>query len=291
MNKELFLLPFDHRKSFFRDIMDVKGKIAQNHIDQASELKDIIFEGFEDAAKGFKNKKDLGILVDEYLGGAVIKKAKKEKITLCLPVEKSGEDLFDFEFGKNFGAHIKKIKPDFVKVLVRYNPDNESANQKQLERLARLNDFCKKEKYPLILELLVPAAKNDLQICKTVPMYDKKLRPRKTEQAIRELSEKIKPDIWKLEGFAKKDWPAIIAATGENSRIIVLGRGQDQARVEAWLRDAATFKQVIGFAIGRTVFAEPLAHYFKGDLSRREAALYIALKFSYFINFWLTLKK
>ncbi|MDD5568900.1 MAG: DUF2090 domain-containing protein [Candidatus Pacebacteria bacterium] len=290
MIKNLFILPFDHRKSFFKEIMGIKGKPGPKDVKQASELKNIIFSGVELALTDFSSKKDFAVLVDEQLGLDVIKKAKKEKIALCLPVEKSGQQDFDFEFGKKFAEHIKKIRPDYVKVLIRYNPDNKKINEKQLEKLAELESFRKKSKYPLVLELLVPATRQNLKTCKTENNYDLKLRPGKTIEAIKEIKEKITPDIWKLEGFEKKDWPSIIKSINKKSRIIILGRGEEQARVEKWLKNASAFKEIIGFAIGRTIFEEPLQLYVKGDLTKKEAALYIGLKFSYFVDFWNKLK-
>ena len=50
-----------------------------------------------------------------------------------MPVEKSGQNEFDFEYGDDFGAHIEKFDPDFSKVLVRYNPDDDAEmNERQL---------------------------------------------------------------------------------------------------------------------------------------------------------------
>ena len=51
-----------------------------------------------------------------------------------MPVEKSGQNEFDFEYGADFGANIEKFNPDFSKVLVRYNPDDPDTelNQRQL---------------------------------------------------------------------------------------------------------------------------------------------------------------
>ena len=59
-----------------------------------------------------------------------------------MPVEKSGQNEFDFEYGDDFGAHIEKFDPDFSKVLVRYNPDDDAEmNERQLARLKRLADW------------------------------------------------------------------------------------------------------------------------------------------------------
>ncbi len=42
-----------------------------------------------------------------------------------MPAERSGQNMFDFQYGEDFGEHILSFDPDFTKVLVRYNPDGE----------------------------------------------------------------------------------------------------------------------------------------------------------------------
>ena len=77
---------------------------------------------------------------------------------LAMPVEKSGQTEFDFQYGDEFGDHIERFDPDFVKVLVRYNPDGDpDLNRRQAERLARLSDWLAEHGRSFLFELLVPA--------------------------------------------------------------------------------------------------------------------------------------
>lgn len=287
--KNLYILPFDHRSSFFKNILGVKEIPVKSDLELAKKLKKIIFDGFLLSLKDFKDKSDFAILVDEKTGNNVLSEAKKQKIKICLPVEKSGQ-LFDFEYGKNFGEHIKKIQPDFVKALVRYNPDNVLINKKQLEKISQLSDFCKKEKYHLLIELLVPPTSADLKKY-GAKNYEQKIRFEKTIQAIDEIETVAKPSIWKLEGFSKPNWDKIVKHIDNRAQIIVLGRGEKDEQVRQWLKDAAQIKDIIGFAIGRTIFSESLKSYLNEEISDHEAALWIAVKFSFFVNFWQTCKK
>ena len=61
------------------------------------------------------------------LDAAVLRDAKKEGFTFAMPVEKSGQDEFDFDYGEDFAKHIETFDPSFVKVLVRYNPESDAA--------------------------------------------------------------------------------------------------------------------------------------------------------------------
>jgi hypothetical protein len=42
-----------------------------------------------------------------------------------MPIEKSGTELFKLEYGDDFAEHVAEFDPDYLKVLVRYNPDND----------------------------------------------------------------------------------------------------------------------------------------------------------------------
>jgi 5-dehydro-2-deoxygluconokinase len=282
--KNLYILPFDHRSSFTKDILNTE-KPSKEQRKEIERLKDIIFEGIEISLEKRKDKKNFAILVDEEYGSNVIKNARAKKIKICLPVEKSGENELKFEYGKKFKEHILKINPDFVKVLVRYNPENKTINQRQLKSLAELSIFCKEKKLQTIIELLVPPTKNDLDICGNKNDYDKKLRAEKTAQSIKEIKTVFNPTIWKLEGFDKNNWKTIVKET-KKTKIIVLGRGEDDKKVKQWLRDAAKFNQIIGFAVGRTIFMSPIKEYYSKKINAQKASLLISKKFLSFVSIW-----
>ena len=114
---------------------------------QIEDYKKIIFEGFRLATKKNVPKEIAGLLVDEEFGAGVLREAKKEGLMFAMPVEKSGQDEFDFDYGENFGKHIEEFDPTFVKVLVRYNTEGDAAmNKRQLGRLKKLSDYLATEK-------------------------------------------------------------------------------------------------------------------------------------------------
>jgi len=267
---KLFILPFDHRSSFLK-ITKKKKEIEK--------LKQIIFNGFLKTYTTYSRKKELGILVDEKYGKEIIENAKKNKITLCLPVEKSGKTIFQSNY-RDLNK-IKKINPNYIKILVRYNPINIRENKIQIKRLEKINQFCKENKFKIIFELLVPPTKEDLELTNN---YDKSLRLDRTLQAIQEIQEKINVYIWKLEGFSKKGLEEITKIT--NKKIIILGRGENKQKVKKWILDAKEFEQIIGFAIGRTLFKQELEKYLNKKISKEKAEENISKNFSYFINLW-----
>ena len=127
-----------------------------------------------------------GVLVDEQFGSDIPKLAKEHGLVLAMPVEKSGQDEFDFQFGDQFGEHIERFDPDFAKVLVRYNPDGDAeTNERQLGRLKRLADWLHENDRKFLFELLVPAEKDQLDsVGGDTDRYDAELRPELMRRAI-----------------------------------------------------------------------------------------------------------
>ncbi|HUT21829.1 MAG TPA: DUF2090 domain-containing protein [Candidatus Bipolaricaulota bacterium] len=285
MREQLLIMPFDHRSSLIRDSIGVKTNVAVQKA-TLKLFKEIIYAAFLIVQKKYPRKNDLAILVDEKYGAAILKDAKKRKIKICYTVEKSGGKELAFEYGNSFGAHIAKFQPDFVKVLVRYNPSNKEINKRQLKKLKRLGEFCEKKNYRLLLELLVPPTKNDLAIAGSLAAFDKNYRIKKTVDAIGEIKKAVKVDVWKMEGFDKSNWRKIFKVVPEYSKIIVLGRGENEKNVMKWIMDAKIFSKIIGFAVGRTIFLKPLLEYHKKRVSKKRAEELIAADFSKFVKLW-----
>jgi myo-inositol catabolism protein IolC len=105
---------------------------------------------------------------------------------LAMPVEKSGQEEFDFQYGDEFGAHIDRFGGDFAKVLVRYNPEgDEDTNQRQLDRLKELADWLHANDHKFLFELLVPAEDSQLEsVGGDSDRYDAELRPALMKQSI-----------------------------------------------------------------------------------------------------------
>src|SRR3972149_9694966 len=153
----LYILPFDHRNTFSKELFSSTRILNEYQIDKIKEVKQIIYEAFLMSLDRGMPKEYAAILVDEQYGDKIIKDAILRSINVCLSVEKSGQLEFDFEYGSDFATHIQKYNPTFCKVLVRYNPEsNPEINKRQLQKLAVLNNFCKANNYKFLAEILIP---------------------------------------------------------------------------------------------------------------------------------------
>lgn len=289
---DLFILAFDHRGSFQKKMFGIKGEPTPDEVETIVDAKRVIFEGFLRAVDEGAPRDAAGLLVDEQFGTDVAREAKKEELILAMPVEKSGQDEFDFQYGDDFGGHIQEFDPAFSKVLVRYNPDaDRSMNERQTRRLKRLSDWLADNNRKFLFELLVPAEESQLAgVDGDADRYDKEVRPGLMVRAIEELrAGGVEPDIWKIEGIDKREDCQRIAETvradgRDDVACVVLGRGADDAAVDHWLRQGAGVPGYIGFAIGRTIWWDALKGYLAKDLTRDAAASQISTNYRRFID-------
>ena len=141
-NGKLYILAFDHRGSFQKKMFGIEGDPTPEETETIADAKRLIFEGVLEAVRRGAEPGAAGVLVDEQFGSDIPERSREHGLTLAMPVEKSGQNEFDFDYGEDFGAHIEKFDPDFSKVLVRYNPEDDPVlNERQLGRLKRLADW------------------------------------------------------------------------------------------------------------------------------------------------------
>ncbi len=290
---KLYILAFDHRGSFIKRF-GIEGDPSPEDTQRIADGKHLIFEGVEAALERGAEASVTGALVDEQFGGPteVPEQAKARGIRLAMPVEKSGQNEFDFEYGDDFGAHIERYDPDFSKVLVRYNPDGDAEmNRRQAERLRRLSDWLHENDRKFLFELLVPAEEAQLaSVDGDSDRYDAELRPELMIGAISQLQEAgVEADIWKIEGVDERaDCERIAAQCRSGGRdgvvCVVLGRGADDDKVDHWLRQGAPVEGYIGFAIGRSIWGEPLKGFIDGSVAREDAAAQLADNYLRFVE-------
>jgi myo-inositol catabolism protein IolC len=291
---KLYILAFDHRGSFQKKMFGIEGEPDAEQTATISDAKHLIFEGMVKAVEGGAEPGVSGCLVDEQFGApkGIPEQAKERGLVLAMPVEKSGQNEFDFDYGDEFGDHIEKFDPDFAKVLVRYNPDGDAdMNRRQAERLKRLSDWLHERDRKFLFELLVPAEEAQLeQVEGDSDRYDAELRPELMRRTIEELQDTgIEPDVWKIEGIDTQEDCQRIAQTcrrdGRDGVIcVVLGRGADDAKVEHWLRQGAPVDGYAGFAIGRTIWWDALKGFLEGNIEREVAAQQIADNYMRFVS-------
>jgi len=293
-NQPLYILPFDHRGSFQKNMFGWDGKLTPEQTAEIAAAKRIIYDAFRKAIQTGVAKDKAGILVDEQFGAAILRDAAAAGYFTACPAEKSGQDEFDFEYGDRFGEHIEAFDPTFCKVLVRYNPEGEGElNRRQAARLKGLSDYLHRAKSRTLFmfELLVPAEQAQLErLHGDRKAYDLTLRPHLMAEAIQALQDVgVEPDVWKIEGLERRaDCENVVAVARRQGRnqvgCIILGRGEDDTKVREWLSIAAAVPGFIGFAVGRTSFWDPLVNWLAKKITRNQAVDQISARYREFVT-------
>jgi myo-inositol catabolism protein IolC len=291
-DKRLYLMAFDHRGSFEHDLFGASEPVPSAVRDGIVKVKEIIFDAHQQALAAGAPAGLCGILVDEEFGAGVARRGKEAGVPLAMPVERSGQPEFEFEYGDDFGTHIEAFDPTFTKVLVRYNPDGDAdLNHRQTQRLARLSHWLRDRQRKFLFELLVPGTPAQLaRFGGDQREYDRRLRPDLVVATMAALQAGgVEPDIWKIEGLdsraACEEVVAQARAEGRDGvKCVVLGRGADEAQVIDWVRIGAAVDGFDGFAVGRTLWQDALTDFLADRATRAETVDRIAVRYRDVIN-------
>jgi myo-inositol catabolism protein IolC len=291
---KLYILAFDHRESFQKDIFGIIGEPTPEQFEAICDAKRLIFEGVLEAVARGAKPQFAGIVVDEQFGSDIPARAREHGLKLAIAVEQSGQPELEFAYGEDFGAHIERYDPDFSKVLVRSNPEEEDPDrgERQRARLKTLSDWLQARERRLLLELLVPPTDEQLaRIGGDGARYDSELRPALMRAAIEELQHAgVEVDVWKLEGVAERADAAMLAEQTRSGpgreavACIVVGRAGSDEQIDHWLAVAAPVEGSVGFAIGRSIWWGALKGFLLQGLPREQARDQIASNYLRFID-------
>lgn len=264
----LFIMAMDHRDSFGSKLYGVQDDSpTPDQLTAMARGKVTIWDGLRAAAAELSTGR-AGVLVDEQYGQSVIDRAQADRadppagrppVVLAVPIEASGHEWFTLQWGGDWLDHLRTIRPDYAKVLVRDNPGLDPAKRSdQLSALARVSTGLHDAGIPLLYELLVPATDEQLnKVDGDSDRYDAELRPDLVTRVIADNQDHgIEPTLWKVEGLetveATQQVADQAAIGGRTAQMIVLGRDAPADRLDHWLEVAAQVERFVGFAIGRS---------------------------------------
>ena len=294
----LFILAMDHRESFGRTLFGVEHDDPDAAQRAAmTSAKQLIYEGLQAALPAVTYGRP-GILVDERYGQGVIDavRAGGTRLVLAAPVEASGHEWFTLEWGERWLDHVKAVRPDYAKVLIRDNPDfDREQREQQFGRLAQVSTGLRGAGVPLLYELLVPATDAQLgQAGQDTAVYDRDIRPGLVARVIADnYAHGVEPALWKVEGLETVEAARRVAgqakAGGHQADLIVLGRDAPAERLDHWLAVASQVDAFVGFAIGRSIWEDAVRGYEASDHSQAAAGRardLVAGRYLDFVRHW-----
>jgi 5-dehydro-2-deoxygluconokinase len=271
----LYLLAIDHRRSFER-LLGVDGPVDATIHARLAAAKVTVVDALTSAVAARPGLDRAGVLLDDDYGAAAIEVARRSGLVVAVAFERSGQAVVDFEH-PDWAERIKQLaavpgeRAGLAKLLVRHRTDDDpESKDAQLGRLRNFSEACANSGVEFLLELLTPfndgerAAHDDRELENVV-------RPRLVADAIAEIQAAgVEASVWKVEGVSDAAGCAsIVSAAQAGGRdhvgVVVLGAGAPRDTVAGWLR-AAAVAGYTGFAVGRSIWADPLRALDAGEV-------------------------
>ncbi|MFV3127194.1 bifunctional 5-dehydro-2-deoxygluconokinase/5-dehydro-2-deoxyphosphogluconate aldolase [Niveispirillum sp. KHB5.9] len=269
---ELTVLAIDHRSQF----EDLAAELGVD-IGLVPAFKTLALAALDRVAGGDAR---FGVLLDGRFGFDALAKAGDFPYWIGRPIEEPKSRPLVFESSADVATELAEWPLNHVvKCLVFYHPDDPADLKERQERqLLRLFDACRKTRHELLLEVIVPAGMSvdsDTVARALQRFYDLGIRP----------------DWWKLEPVEDAAaWGRISQVVEQNDPlcrgIVLLGLSAPEEELVASFQVAATFPQVKGFAVGRTIFHDVARQWLTGAIDDEQAVEALAGKLRRLVTAW-----
>ena len=266
---------FDHRLQL--------EEVAGSTPEKMAAFKELCLDAVLQVSQG---EAGYGLLCDNRLGKSALHRAAGQGLWIGRPVEwpASRPLTLEPELGPDFGGLSEWALENTVKVLCFCHPDDQPQMQAEQEAtITRLFHACRRNRLEMLLEV-IPS--------KVGPVDD--LTTAKLISRFYDIG--IYPDWWKLEPMqSRAAWAAtceaITSRDAHTQGIVILGLGQSEAELAAAFRLAAEFPLVKGFAVGRTIFAQPYADWIAGRIDDASTTATMAEGFRRLCGIWDAARK
>ena len=277
--RPLCVLAYDHRSQ----LEELAAKHGRS-IDDISRFKMLVTETMLSTAGESDGSVRYGAIIDHRHGRAALDLVVESGLPIwtAAPIEEPGTRPVEFDPKFAASQFIATWPSDrVIKCLVSYHPDEPSdvriCQELQMQELyASLVALDRR----IVLEIICP----DIG-----PRGNPDPLPRSLER-LYDLD--IRPDWWKLKSQTPDGWQKITDIIRRRDPlckgVVVLGLGADEAPLIEQLRIAAGFDICRGFAVGRSIFAEPASAWFAGRLDDAGAKASMAVSYQRMIDAWIS---
>lgn len=281
----LFVLAVDQRPWLTKALWGHTGTATPDQRAAATRAKHAVLDGLLAAVDGGVPREAAGLLVDDELGPGVAERARAAGVTLSMPLERAGLDVYE-DAPADVAAHLAHHAPDLAKVLVRYNPDGDAdANALQRRRLAGTARAVRDAGSRFLFELLVPPTPQQRD---AGAAWAEEVRPGSVLRAMEEIVADVPVDVWKLESLGPEQAyaDAVALAATHDATCLLLGAGAPTEEVDAWLARAARHG-FAGFAVGRSIWWDAVRALLAGETDHGSAVSAVASRYRHFVDAFL----
>ena len=272
---ELFVLAFDHRKQ----LEEIASNSGSSN-DSIPYFKNIVYNAVEKVSQRIRPDTNLGIILDERYGDAILSKATNKGWWIGRPVEIPASRPVQFEPRNNMGLPLTSWpKSHVVKCLVHYHPNDPLELRLEQERLVcQLHADCVDLDRELLLEIITASGaevSDDSTVANTIRRF---------------YNLGVFPAWWKLESQTADAWKVISNVICDRdphcNGVLLLGLDAPEDKLAESFREAAPNPVCKGFAVGRSIFGAVARRWFAGEMNDDEAADKIAEKYERIIKIW-----
>ena len=241
------------------------------------------------------------ILVDRG-HGRIAAEAADAGVAVAVALEASGQRILRAEAPPPaLTADLRTLRASFGKVLVRWHPrDPASGKRRQIAALRELDEAVRAAGARLLLELLVPPDPLDPAAGDggggPRPDWEQAVLPRLQHAAVGEiLASGVAPALWKIQGHPDTGAAAaspevaphpafgaladLVGSARPDASILVLGGGSEIAGLRRLFSCRAGSERFNGFAVGRSIWWDPVAALCRGDVTESEACRAVGERF------------
>lgn len=269
--RELAVLAFDHRVQF----EELAGGAAAG--ERIARFKSLVAQA---ARQGAAKMPSPGIILDDRYGEDVFPGMTGHDWWVARPVELPGSRPLAFEGGSQLAITLRAWPTEHVaKCLVSYHPDDApELRSLQLEQLRALRDACLATDREFLVEVIPPRQMSS----------GGDTLARALEQIY---AAGVRPDWWKLPPQdTHAAWEAVAAAIARGDPhcrgVLLLGLEASEDDLQESFAIAAPHAVCKGFAVGRSIFAEAAAAWFKGECGDDEVVSLVATRYARLIRLW-----
>jgi 5-dehydro-2-deoxygluconokinase len=222
----------------------------------------------------------VGVLIDDIYGADALDAATGRGWWVGRPVRTTGlQSAGILEHGRSLGtALISWPQEHVVKCLVPYHPDDGVDNRLEQEaQVKALYDAVQVSGHELLLEVIPP-----------------RHLPQSEDVIVRALKRfynlGVCPEWWKLEALTPDQWrqvDALLRARDPHCRgVLVLGLNAPVEELKLGLAHARSAQTCRGFAVGRTLWADPARAWLGSSIDDATFVARVAANFADLIAAW-----
>jgi len=270
----LYMAAFDHRGSLRRALRRIGADLGPA---RRSELKLTIWRGLKTALPRVVERASVAILIDRG-NEPVARDAEAAGVPVALALEESGSDTLRGDTAPFLlRGELRSLRRGFGKALMRWHPhDPAGRKRQQLAVLRELSDITSDSGAELLLELLIHPRPPQGTGASSAHQWEDSVLPGLQQAAVAEvLDSGISPALWKLEGHSNARAAArmdtLVGSARPDASILILGGGTDIGGLQQAFSCRAGNERFRGFAVGRSIWQEPILALCSREITQTEA--------------------